>query len=105
MVPDVEFTIVKVNFVNTVGAFNAAVALNPHIISCSWGASIRTPPLPIGQVPMAAAIANAVSREIVVVFYAGWGSYIICCIIHLERDRQQTRRTDKPMSITPLINR
>jgi subtilisin family serine protease len=73
--PDVTLTMVKINFVNTVGAFNAAVALNPHIISCSWGSSIRLPPLPPGQVPMAAAIANAVSRGIIVVFSAGNGHW------------------------------
>ena len=39
--PDVTLTMVKVNFVNTVGAFNAAVSLNPHIITCSWGADIQ----------------------------------------------------------------
>ena len=52
--PDVDFTMVKTNFVNSVGAFNAAVALNPHIISCSWGSSIMDPPLPAGEVPLAA---------------------------------------------------
>ena len=74
--PDVTLTMVKVNFVNTVGAFNAAVSLNPHIITCSWGANIREPPLPAGQVPMAAAVANATSKGIIVVFSAGnssWG--------------------------------
>ena len=43
--PDVDFRMVKINFVNSVGAFNTAVGLQPHIISCSWGSSIRFGPL------------------------------------------------------------
>ena len=35
--PDVQLLPVKINFVNSTGAFNAAVGLNPDIITCSWG--------------------------------------------------------------------
>lgn len=74
--PDVNFTMVKINFVNSVGAFNAAVALRPHIISCSWGSSRKNPPLSSAQQALAAAVANAVRRGIIVIFSAGnchWG--------------------------------
>lgn len=73
--PDVDFTMVKMNFVNTTGAFNAAVALDPEIISNSWGSSIRTGPLSPARQAMAAAIAAAVARGICVVFSAGNGHF------------------------------
>lgn len=69
--PDVNFTMVKINFVNAVGAFNTAVRLRPDIISCSWGYDIRTGPLSAAQQALAAAVANAVRRGIIVVFSAG----------------------------------
>ncbi len=73
--PDVDFTMVKMNFVNSVGAFNAAVALKPDIISCSWGSSVGTGPLTAAQQTLAAAIANAVAQRIVVIFSAGNGHW------------------------------
>jgi Subtilase family len=73
--PDVEFTMVKMNFVNTIGAFNAAVALSPHIISCSWGSSNQNGPLSAADQALAAAIAVAVARGIIVVVSAGNGHY------------------------------
>lgn len=73
--PDVNFTMVKINFVNSIGAFNAAVALNPNIISCSWGSSIRRGPLSAANQALAAAIADAVRRGIIVVFSAGNGHF------------------------------
>ena len=73
--PEVEFTMVKMNFVNSVGAFNAAVALRPHVISCSWGSSKRNPPLSAGDQALAAATADAVRQGIVVVFSAGNGHW------------------------------
>lgn len=73
--PDVEFTMVKMNFVNTVGAFNAAVALGPHVISNSWGSSRQFPPLSAADQALAAAIALAVADGIIVVFSAGNGHY------------------------------
>lgn len=74
--PDVDFTMVKINFVNSIGAFNAAVALKPDIISCSWGSSKKDPPLSAADQALAAAIANAVAQGIIVVVSAGnrhWG--------------------------------
>lgn len=74
--PDVNFTMVKINFVNSIGAFNAAVALRPDIISCSWGSSKMNPPLSAADQALAAAVANAVRQGIIVVFSAGnchWG--------------------------------
>lgn len=73
--PDVDFRMVKINFVNSVGAFNTAVGLQPHIISCSWGSSIRFGPLSAANQILAAAIANAVNQGIIVVFSAGNGQW------------------------------
>jgi subtilisin family serine protease len=73
--PDIDFTMVKVNFANSTGAFNAAVALRPDIISCSWGSSIQTGPLSAANQALAAAIAAAVDKGIVVVFSAGNGHW------------------------------
>ena len=73
--PDINFTMVKMNFVNTTGAFNVAVALGPDIISNSWGSSKRFGPLSAAQQTMAAAISAAVARGIIVVFSAGNGHW------------------------------
>lgn len=73
--PDVQLLPVKINFVNSLGAFNAAVGLEPHIITCSWGRSIQFGPLDAPAQALAAAIATAVSRGIVVVFSAGNGHW------------------------------
>jgi len=73
--PDVELLPVKVNFANSIGAFNAAVALNPNIITCSWGSSKQNAPLSAADQALAAAIAAAWASGIVVVFSAGNGHY------------------------------
>lgn len=73
--PEVDFTMVKTNLQNSVGAFNTAVALQPHVISCSWGSSAQFGPLSAGQQALAAAVANAVSQGIIVVFSAGNGQW------------------------------
>jgi hypothetical protein len=73
--PDIDFTMVKINFVNSVGAFNAAVALGPQIISCSWGSDIRNGPLSAANLALAAAISTAVANGIIVVFSAGNGHW------------------------------
>lgn len=73
--PDVNFQMVKINFVNSIGAFNCAVALKPDIISCSWGSSRQNPPLSASNQALAAAIASAVRRGIVVIFSAGNGHW------------------------------
>jgi hypothetical protein len=73
--PDVELLPVKINFVNSVGAFHAAVALNPHIITCSWGSSKPSGPLSAADQALAAVIAAAKASGIVVIFSVGhhWG--------------------------------
>jgi hypothetical protein len=72
--PDVELLPVKINFVNSIGAFNAAVGLSPHIITCSWGSSTFTSTtLSAANQALAAAIAAAVAGGITVVFSAGNG--------------------------------
>lgn len=73
--PDVNFTMVKINFVNSIGAFNSAVGLGPAIISCSWGSSVQFGPLSAANQALAAAIALAVTNGIVVVFSAGNGHW------------------------------
>ncbi len=71
--PDVGFTMVKMSFVNTTAALNVAVDLAPHVISSSWGSSVASPPLTAADRALAAAIAVAVARGIIVVFSAGNG--------------------------------
>ena len=73
--PDVRLLPVKMSFVNTTAAFNAAVGLNPDIITCSWGSSNRLGPLSAADQALAAAIASAVASEIVVIFSAGNGHW------------------------------
>jgi subtilisin family serine protease len=73
--PDVSFTMVKMSFVNTIGAFNAAVGLAPDVISCSWGSDKRDGPLSAADLAASAAIAAAVARGIIVVFAAGNGHF------------------------------
>jgi subtilisin family serine protease len=75
--PDITFTMVKANFANSVGAFNAAVALTPapHVISNSWGYSVERRPLSAIHQALAASVAYAVANGIVVVFSAGNGHY------------------------------
>lgn len=73
--PDVDFTMVKMNFANTKGAFDAAVALNPHIISCSWGSSVSGSTLSAANIALATSIAAAVASGIIVVVSAGNGHW------------------------------
>ena len=73
--PDIEFTMVKASFVNSIGAFNAAVALGPDIISCSWGSTVPLGPLSAADTALGAAIASAVASGIIVVFSAGNGHW------------------------------
>ncbi|MDQ3650659.1 MAG: S8 family serine peptidase, partial [Acidobacteriota bacterium] len=73
--PDIDFMPVKINFVNSTGAFNAAVGLNPDIITCSWGSSIQFGPLTAINQALAAAIASAVASGITVIFSAGNGHF------------------------------
>jgi len=73
--PDCKLLPVKMSFVNSTAAFNTAVALNPDIITCSWGQSILDGPLTPSNQALAAAIAVAVSSNITVIFSAGNGHY------------------------------
>src|SRR5262249_37561736 len=58
---DVQLLPVKMSFVNTTAAFNAAVGLGPDIITCSWGSDVRNGPLSAANQALAAAIATAVA--------------------------------------------
>jgi hypothetical protein len=73
--PNVDLTMVKAALLNTVGAFKAAVSLNPNIISCSWGSTQQYPPLSAFNQVLAAAIADAVRQGIIVIFSAGNGQW------------------------------
>lgn len=73
--PDIDFMPVKINFVNSTGAFNTAVGLHPHIITCSWGSHHPSGPLSAADSVLAAAISAAVASGIIVVFSAGNGHY------------------------------
>jgi len=63
---------VKANFVNTIGAFNAAVALGPDIITCSWGSHVPFE-LSAADLVLAASVSAAVQSGITVIFSAGNG--------------------------------
>jgi subtilisin family serine protease len=70
--PGCELLPVKANFVNTTGAFNTAVALNPNIITCSWGS--HSPfALTAADMVLSASVAAAVAAGITVIFSAGNG--------------------------------
>jgi Subtilase family len=81
--PDIELVPVKamlsgsLNTVltNATAAFNAAVGVNPAVITNSWGFSIQNGPLSAAQQALAAAVAAAVAQGIVVVFSAGNGHW------------------------------
>ncbi len=61
--------------VNMTAAFNEAVALDPDIITNSWGASVQFGPLSAARQAQAAAISAAVASGIVVCFSAGNGHW------------------------------
>jgi subtilisin family serine protease len=73
--PDVNFTMVKMSFVNTIGAFNAAVGLAPDVITCSWGSDKRFGPLSAADLAASASVAAAIAGGIIVVFSAGNGHF------------------------------
>ena len=73
--PDIDYRMVKMNFANSTGSFNAAVALNPHIITNSWGSDLMNGPLGAADLALAAAIATAVANGIIVIFSAGNGHW------------------------------
>lgn len=77
LAPGIDFTMVKMDFNNCAGAFNAAVEQSPppDIITCSWGDDVRLGPLSAARVVLEAAVALAVSKGIIVVFAAGNGQY------------------------------
>jgi subtilisin family serine protease len=70
--PDCQLIPVKCRRENTVGAFNEAVSLRPHIISCSWTGHR---PFALDGIDMAleASVSEAVASGITVVFSAGNG--------------------------------
>ena len=70
--PHCELIPVKMNFVNTVAAFDAAVALRPDIITCSWGSNSPFI-LNAADIVLSASVAAAVASGIIVIFAAGNG--------------------------------
>jgi subtilisin family serine protease len=73
--PDIDFTMVKQSPVNATSSFARAVELAPQVISCSWGFDLESGPLTAINQALAASIATAVARGIVVVFSAGNGQF------------------------------
>nr|WP_277883269.1 S8 family serine peptidase [Nostoc flagelliforme] len=82
--PDAELTMVKADVltlpgkfknVNAVAAFKKAVALRPDIITCSWGSDLSVRQFSPFNQALAVAIADAVSRGIIVIFAAGNGQW------------------------------
>ena len=81
--PDVTLTVVKADValaggtgnVNSISAFRTAVALQPDIISCSWGSDQRGCNLSPYNCLLAATVAEAVRQGMIVVFSAGNGHY------------------------------
>lgn len=73
--PGADLTMVKMHLANTTGAFNTAVQQAPQIITCSWGGDIRSRQLRPADRALAAAVASAVLRGIIVVFSAGNGHF------------------------------
>lgn len=61
--------------VNVTAAFNAAAALQPHIVTNSWGSSVEDGPLSAANQALAAAVAAAAASGITVVFSAGNGGW------------------------------
>ncbi|MDH6567816.1 hypothetical protein M2160_002837 [Streptomyces sp. SAI-117] len=77
LAPGMDFSMVKANFANILGAFNTAVARTPaaQIISNSWGYSVMDPPLSAIQQALAASVALASAGGVIVVFSAGNGHW------------------------------
>jgi hypothetical protein len=73
--PDVQLLPVKTSLANTLAAFNTAVSLRPHIITCSWGTDRPTGPLSAVDQALAVSIAAAVASGIIVIFSAGNGDF------------------------------
>lgn len=73
--PKIDLTMIKMTKVNPIGALNMAISLQPDIISCSWGTNKRRPPISAADQSLAAAVANAVSQGITVIYAAGNSQY------------------------------
>lgn len=73
--PDINFTMIKWNFKNSIAAFKKAVALRPDVVSCSWGSSKQYAPLSAYDIALTSNIADAVYQGVIVVFSAGNGHW------------------------------
>jgi subtilisin family serine protease len=72
LAPGIRLLPIKMNSMNTIAAFNMAVALQPDVISCSWGT--HSPfELSAADMALSASVAEAVASGITVVFAAGNG--------------------------------
>jgi serine protease AprX len=82
--PDVALTMVKADVelegkllnVNSISALRTAIALQPDIISCSWGSDERKRALSPYNRVLAVTVADAVRQGIIIIFSAGNGH---CC--------------------------
>jgi serine protease AprX len=81
--PDVSLTMVKADValsgkfrhINSISAFRTAIALQPDIITCSWGSDQRKHPLSPQNRVFAALVADAVRQGMIVIFSAGNGQH------------------------------
>ena len=70
--PGCQLLPIKMNSMNTIAAFNIAVALQPDVISCSWGT--HSPfELSAADMVLSASVAEGVAAGITVIFAAGNG--------------------------------
>jgi serine protease AprX len=81
--PKAELVMVKAGIVvngkhknvSPIAAFETAIKLQPHIITCSWGSDLREKRLSPANRVLAAIVARAVSKGIIVIFSAGNGHW------------------------------
>lgn len=81
--PEIKLTMVKADValggkgknVNSIGALREAIALQPDIISCSWGSDERKGEISPYNRVLAATVSEAIRRGIIVVFSAGNGQW------------------------------
>ncbi|MBD2178425.1 S8 family serine peptidase [Pseudanabaena sp. FACHB-1998] len=81
--PEIKLTMVKADValggkgknVNSIGALREAIALQPDIISCSWGSDERKGEISPYNRVLAATVSEAIRRGIIVIFSAGNGQW------------------------------
>ncbi len=75
LAPNIDFHMIKMTSVTSAVALKKAIKLNPDIITCSWGSNKPMPPLTPADQVLAAIVADAISKNIIIIFSAGNGHY------------------------------